>query len=166
MATDEVRVYAVIHAAFAPGQVTEANWIALNAAAKLQPLAAAILAAAQGRGAEKYVTAHKRSLNAAHLLLNTLVGFEVDRVEVDALLVVLDTQAALRGVVGNTRAKFVGVLQGEMQDGALSLGYTPANAAKLTVTLINADVPGTFSRDLAIQQAQDYLAENAAIWYA
>ena len=168
MASDEVRVYAVIFANFTAGSaaVSEANWRLLTNAARLQPLSAAILAAAQGRGAEKFIAANKRSQNAAHLRLYTLVGFELDRTDVDALLVILDAQAAVHGVPGNNRAKFAGVFQAELRAAALSLGYTQANANKLSVVLINGDVPNTFSRDVAIAQAQAYLAANTAIWHA
>ncbi len=164
MATDEIRVYSYVFANFAAGSVSDAQWILLFGAAKNYPLSTAVLAAAQGRGAEKYITTHKRSQNAAYLRLYTLLGFEVDRSQVDALLVILNAQAALRSVTGTVMQKFTGVLTSELRDAAISLGYTTTNANKLSVTLINGN--GTFSRLLAIEAAQAYLAANAGIWYA
>ena len=177
MATEEIRVYAVINADFTVGQVNEADWIDLVNAAKTQPLSAAIVQVAQNRndGAQTYITAKKRSLNAAHLLLNTLIGFELDRDDVDSILVVLDEQAVIHGVTGWNGAKFDGVLTAELRAAAASLGYGPVAQNNLSTTLINAQgyttevdgvTYGTFSRLGAIAQGQAYLAANAAIWYA
>ncbi len=166
MATDHLRVYSVVFANFAAGSVTEDQWLALADAAKVQPLSAAILDAARGRGAQCYITARKRSQNAAALLLYTLVGFEVDREDVDALLVVLNTQAALFGIPGAARVKFAGVFQAELRAAAADLGYPVTAQNKLSVTLVNGDIENTFQRDVAIAQAQAYLAANTAIWYS
>lgn len=166
MASSEVRVYAVIFADFPAGSVSDASWQTLMVAAKAEPLSTAILAAAQGRGAQAYITHRKRSQNAAYLRLYTMLGFEIDRAEVDALEIVLNEQAIVYGVAGNTKAKFEGVLQGELRTAAEGIGYTPTQQSKLSVFLINDDISGTFERAIAIAQAQTYLAANAAIWYA
>ena len=165
MASNEVRVYATVFADFPAGSISDADWKSLMVAAKSQPLSAAILDAAQGRGAQAYITHDKRSQNAAHLWLYTMLGFEIDRTEVDALTIILDEQAVIHGVVGNEKAKFEGVLQAELRIAADGLGYTPTQQDKLHVTLINDDIPSTFERMIAIGQVQTYLADNAAIWY-
>lgn len=162
---ENVRVYATVFADFPAGSVSDVDWRTLLSAAKTQPLSAAILEAARGRGAQAFITAAKRSQNAAFLRLYTMLGFEVDRAEVAALTAVLDAQTVIHGVTGNMKAKLEGVLQAEFRAAAAGLGYTPTQQSKLQVGLVNGDVPNTFDRDMAIQQAQAYLATNATIWY-
>ncbi len=165
MATENARVYATVFADFPVGSISNADWHTLMVATKSEPLSAAILVAAQGRGAQAFITTRKRSLNATHLRLHTMMGFEIDRADVDDLIVVLDEQAAIHNVSGNTKAKFEGVFQAELRIAAAGLGYTPTQQSKLHITLVNADIPSTFERAVAIQQAQTYLADNAAIWH-
>lgn len=154
----EIRVYAVIFADFAAGSVSEAQWQALMNAAKAQPFSSAVIQAV--RAAQNQITANKRSQNPAHLRLYTVVGFEIDNADVDSLLVVLNAQAAIHGVAGTSVQKFQGVLQAELRAAALSLGYSGANANKLSVIQAIAT-----DRATAIAQAQTYLANNAARWY-
>ncbi len=94
-----------------------------------------------------------------------MIGFEVDGADVAGIQIVLDEQAIIHGVGGNEKAKFEGVLQAELQIAAVGIGYTQVQADKLSVDLINDDIPSTFERMIAIGQAQTYLAANAAIWY-
>jgi hypothetical protein len=158
MADDNIRVYAVIFADFPSGSVSEEQWQTLMQSAKEQPLSSAVIAAV--RAAQNNITANKRSQNAAHLRLYTVVGFEIDIADVDDLLVVLNAQAVIRNVTGTAVQKFQGVLQAELRAAALSLGYSGANANKLSVIQAIAT-----DRETAIQQAQTYLANNAEIWY-
>lgn len=168
MASLEVRVYAVVFADFPAGSVSDEEWQALMGASNAQSLSKAILAAAQGRGAQCYITHDKRSLNASYLRLYTMLGFEVDRADVDALTIVLDTQATIHGVTGSTKTKFEGVLQAELRIAAQlpPLGYTQQQADKLSVDLVNQDIPSTFERAVAIEQAQAYVKTNTGIWHA
>jgi hypothetical protein len=161
---DHLRVYAAINAAFSVGQIDAGDWDDLTAAALLQPMSAAIMAAAPGRGAQCRIATRRHSANAAHLYLNLIMGFECHGDDVVALLDVLDEEAAAHGVVGSTRDKFAGVFQAELRAAAVGLGYTQTNADKLTVALINAGIDNTFRRNVAKQQAQAYIADNAAIW--
>jgi len=158
MATDHVRVYLVVHAdtAVVP---SEAQWRSLFAQAKTKPLAHAVVLAA--RAAQNGITAQKRSVNAVQLRRYTLLGFEIDRVDVDALTVVLNAQAVARGVSGTLKQKFLGVLQAELQESALDLGYSAAQAAKITMAWA-----GFGPRATAINEVRLYLAAQAAIWYA
>lgn len=176
MASEEARIYATIFANFPSGSVSDEDWRALIAQAKTKTLSAAIIAAAQARngGAQNYITARKRSQNATYLLLYTLVGFELDRGDVDALLALLDTEAAQWGVSGTPIQKFEGVLQAELRAAAADLGYNATAQGKLSFSLINQsgytiDIDGvtygTFKREAAIVQAQAYLATNVSIWY-
>jgi hypothetical protein len=158
MAEDNIRVYAVIFADFPSGSVSEAQWQDLTQAAKTQPLSSAVIAAV--RAAQNNITASKRSQNAAHLRLYTVVGFEIDRDDVDDLLIVLNAQAVIHNVTGSNVQKFQGVLQAELRAAALGLGYTQVQAGKLSVIQAIAT-----DRQTAIQQAQTYLANNAEIWY-
>lgn len=155
----DVRVYFVIGTGTLPTP-SEAQWISLVNQAKTKPLAAAILSAA--RAAQNFISASKRSQGVAALRKNTLCGFEVESNQVPAIQIVLDAQAAIRGVAGNNVAKFQGVLQGELQDSAIDLGYTVPQSAQLSVTVINT---GSFARDLAIVAVQAYLVTNDAIWH-
>lgn len=90
-----------------------------------------------------------------------LTGFEVSFANKDAVIAKLDEQAALRGITGNTATKFSGVMQGELQDVALSLGYSQAIADQLTVSQL------TFSQDreTARSTARGWLQAAAAVWY-
>lgn len=155
---DEIRVYAVIFADFAAGAVTEQQWQTLMQATRLQPLSSAVIQAV--RAAQNNITASKRSQNAAHLRLYTVVGFEINSADVEALLVVLNAQAVIHGVTGTNVQKFQGVLQAELRLAALGLGYTPTQANKLSVIQAIAT-----DRQTAITQAQTYLANNAEVWY-
>jgi hypothetical protein len=155
------RVYADIFADFASGSVSDSDWQELFAATKEQPLCASILGAA--RAAQEYITHRKRSQNANHLRLHTMLGFEINDNERDALLIVLDNEAAYHSVSGNTKAKFEGVLQAELRAAATGLGYPQAD--KLHVTLINQDIANTFRRDVAIEQGQQYIRDNDAVWH-
>jgi hypothetical protein len=155
------RVYADIFADFASGSVSDSDWQELFGATKEQPLCASILGAA--RAAQEYITHRKRSQNASHLRLHTMIGFEINDNQRDVLLTVLDNEATTHGVIGNEKAKFEGVLQAELRAAATGLGYPQAD--KLYVTLINQDVPNTFRRDVAITQAQQYIRNNSGVWH-
>jgi hypothetical protein len=160
MATDPIRVYFIINTGtLSPN---ETQWNSLFQQMKVKTLEASILAVAQGRGAQCFITHNKRSQNAAHLLKNTLCGFEVDRAAVDDLLIVLNAEAALISATGTARAKFVAVLQNDMRVAARDLGYTVTQSNQLTCTVV-----GFGARDVAIAEAQSYLAANGpAIWWA
>jgi hypothetical protein len=159
MATDPVRVYLAINADTA-AVPTEDQWRALFVQAKIKPLAHAVVLAA--RAAQNDITCFKRSLNVTYLRRWTLVGFEVNKDDVDALTVVLNAQAAARGVTGTLKQKFLGTLQAELQESAIDLGYSAAQAAKITMTWV-----GFGTRETAIAEAQAYLAANGpTIWWA
>ena len=141
---------------------TEANWQALINAAKTQPFCAGILALA--RASQNYISAGKRSYGTGQELKNTLVTFEIDEADKTAALALLDQRATADGCAGNYATELAGVLQFEIRAAATSLGYTPTQASKLTVTLVNST--GCWDRDCAIQAVQAYLVTNDAVWHA
>jgi hypothetical protein len=139
---------------------SEAQWLALVSAAKAKPTASAVLAAANGLGAEKYITAQKRSAGAGFVRRYTLAGFEVDDACIDSITTVVNAQAAVYGIVEPTLpARFVAVMEAELQEAATDLGYG-AQAANLTIPWYAFG-----DRGVAIDAAQAYLAAQAAIWY-
>lgn len=156
----EVRVYFVVNSgALTP---TETQWRAFFQQAKTKPLATAILAAA--KSSQNFIAASKRSQGTGNVLKNTLCAFEVASEEAAAVIAVLDAQAAVRGVTGTRTQKFVGVLQAEMREAVVDLGFTVNQATNLTVTLVNT--VGQFTRDAAITAVQQYLLTNTAVWHA
>lgn len=155
----DVRVFFVISTGTLPSP-SEAQWVSLVQKDKTQPLSAAVLAAA--RASQNYISASKRSYDLKY----TLCTFEVEDSQVAGITAVLDAQAALRGVAGTLKQKFTGVLQGELRDSAVALGYTVNQSNQLAVTLINN---GGFDRMVAIAATawpDGYLFINRALWYA
>jgi hypothetical protein len=162
----EHRVYFVIRKeGTAP---TALQWIGLFQETAKQPFAAAVVAAANNKGAHNRITRDKYSRNAAHLRNFVMVGFEIADGDGPAVLAVLDAQAAIRGITGSIPWKIGKVFEGEFKDAALALGYPQAQVDLLNV---ESDTDGTFGvvgygdRATAIPQAQQYLADNPGIWY-
>lgn len=156
----EIRVYFVVNSgALTP---TETQWRNFFLQAKTKPLATAILAAA--KSSQNFIAASKRSQGTGNVLKNTLCAFEVDSEDAAAVIAVLNAQAALRGISGTVTQKFVGVLQAEMREAVVDLGFTVNQANNLTVTLVNT--VGQFARDAAMAASQQYLATNTAVWHA
>jgi hypothetical protein len=155
----EVRVYFVVNS----GTLTpsELQWTQFFQQAKSKPLAAAILSAA--RSSQNLIGASKRSQGAGNLLKNTLCVFEIASENVAACVVVLNAQAVIRSVAGTMAQKFIGVLQAEMRDSVVDLGFTALQSQQLTVTLVNG--VGTFTRAAAISAVQAYLVTNTAVWH-
>lgn len=156
----EIRCYFAVNS----GTLTpsEPQWVSFFQQARTKPLATAIINAA--RASQNFISASKRSQGAGNVLKNTLCAFEIASENVQACLNVLNVQAAIRGVTGTTTQKFVGVLQAEMREAVVDLGFTVLQSQQLTVTLVNT--VGQFARDNAIAAVQSYLAANAAAWYA
>jgi hypothetical protein len=144
------------------GAPSEAQWQALMSATKDKPVAQAILTAADNStgAAQRYVTARKRSLGT-ELRRWTMAGFEITNGEIAGVAAVVNAQAALRGLSGVTplAARFIAVLEAELQEAAEDLGYG-AQAALLTIPWYTY---GT--REDAITAAQAYLAANTVIWH-
>lgn len=155
----EVRVYFVVNS----GTLTpsEAQWRNFFQQAKTKPLATAILAAA--KASQNFIAASKRSQGTGNVLKNTLCAFEVASEDAATVIAVLDAQAATRGVTGTRTQKFVGVLQSEMREAVLDLGFTVNQANNLTVMLVNT--VGQFTREAAIAAVQAYLITADAIWH-
>lgn len=159
--TQVLRLYFVIDVSTLAAVPTEAQWQSLIQQAKTKPLAAAILGFA--RASQNFITAHKRALGTG-LMKYTLGVFEIEASQKAAALTLLNTEAAKDSVIGSATAKFAGTLQHELRQAAVDLGYTTTQANKLVVTVINA--PGLFDRDSAMAAAQQYLADNDAVWHA
>jgi len=152
------RVYAVVDANVNPF-LADAQWRTLFAqvAATEQSVAQAIVQAAHA--AHNHITTHKRTQGAGLENRATMLGFEVDTQHVSAIIAIVNQQAALRGIVEATNAaRFGAVLEAEIQDAATALGHTAQNITINRWT--HAD------RATAIAQAQNYLRDNAHIWYA
>lgn len=157
---NEVRVYFVVNA----GTLTpnESQWTSFFQQARTKPLATAIMDAAQA--SQNRISASKRSQGAGAVLKNTLCAFEIASEFVAGCITVLNAQAAIRGIGGSLSNKFVLVLQGEMRDSVVDLGFTVPQSQQLTVILVNT--AGVFDRASAIAAAQAYLAANDAVWHA
>lgn len=139
---------------------TEQQWQDLMRAARDKPLAAAIRGFA--RSSVGLLECSKRA-RGTRLMQLTMCVFELDADHKAEALTILNAQATARGVSGTPMQKFAGVLQAELRESAVGLGYTTTQANKLTVTVINT--PGVFTRMEAITAAQNYLANNDAIWH-
>lgn len=158
MADSPLRIYIAINADTASAP-SENAWRSLFIQARTKPLAHAVVLAS--RAAQNTPTHDKRSLSVTYLRRWTLLGFEVDRDDVDNITVVVNAQAIIRGVTGTVKQKFLGVLQAEFRESAVDLGYTQAQADKLTMYWA-----GFGDRDNAISEAVAYLVANATTWYA
>jgi hypothetical protein len=155
-----LRVYFVVDVSAMPATPAEAPWRALMQQARSKPLAAAIVGYA--RASQNFISGSKRALGTG-LMKYTLGCFEIDTDNRAAALSALNTQAAARGVSGTATQKFAGVLQAELREAAVDLGYTTTQANKIAVTVVND--PGAFDRMSAINRAQTYLAANDATWH-
>jgi len=154
---DEIKVYLVIEAQTVTTP-TEQQWRDLFSRARTYPLATAILAAV--RHAQNDIQAHKRSLNITYLLKWTLIDFEINAEDVASIRDIVNTQAVLRSIIGTLPQKFTAVLQAELRDAAVALGYTQTQANKLIMTLVSYG-----DRTTAELAAQQYLATNTHIWH-
>lgn len=156
----ETRVYFVVNAGTLTP--TENQWTNFFQQARTKPLATAIMDAAQA--SQNRISASKRSQGSGAVLKNTLVAFEIASEFVSGCITVLNAQATLRSVAGTMSQKLIGVLQGEMRDSVVDLGFTVPQSQQLTVILVNT--PGVFDRSAAIAAAQSYLAANDLIWHS
>lgn len=154
---DEIKVYADIFAD-TTAVPTDQQWRDLAQATKDKPLASAIMAAA--RASQNEIHMHKRCQGVGVVNRHALLVFEIDRQYRDALLAVLDAQAAARNVTGTARDKFEGVLTAELREGAVDLGFSQTQANRVSVTLVSIGVRGA-----AEDTVHAYLAANAAVWY-
>lgn len=152
----ELKLYIVVNSGTL--NPTENQWQNFFATAATKPLASAIVQAA--RASQEFVSATKRSQNAAALLKNTLVAFEVNNDYVPAIVTVINAQAALRSINGTTQQKFVNVLQAELREAGVAQGLTVPQSNQITMSVV-----GYGDRATAISQVQAYLAANAGIWY-
>jgi hypothetical protein len=162
----ELKAVVIIHADI-PAAPSDEQWIELFREARLQPLATAIRQAVHATTPQGQISTHKRSQAAAFLRDFTCVTFEIDERDRDMLLVVLDEQATLRGISGNTRTQFEGVLEAELQDAATVLGYGPAVVAQLKVesdTEGGNGLVGLGTHDEAAAEWLLYRTANADIW--
>jgi len=152
MASDELRCYLIIDAsAPRPAEI----WQALIAAVKDKPMVAAVRDAAHGAMPCNAVNINRPSSDGRY----RLGDFEIDRADVDDLLVVLEAQCALRSITGNKQVKFTQLIQAELREAGVDLGYTPAQAANLSVELI-----GLGARMDAINEAIAWLIAHMGDW--
>lgn len=156
---EHVRVYFIIKTTLNP---SESAWLSLVQQEITKPLASAIITAA--RASQNFISASKRSYGTGYIRKWTLGGFEVDGEQVAAITALLNAQAIVRGVSGVLKQKFEGVLQAELREAAVDLGYTVPQSQTMTVTMVNGN--GSFERYAAIAMVQAELVANAAIWYA
>lgn len=161
----ELRCYFVIHAATV-ATPTEIQWVALLNQTRMKPFASAIIQAA--RAAQNFISASKRSQNAAQLRRFTLCGFEIDSSTYDALIAFMEAQCTIRGITGTQRQKFKALIQAELQEAAVDLGYgAQAPNIKIERDLSAGDgIVGLGTLQNAINEVKAYLAANAGIWYA
>jgi hypothetical protein len=157
---DNTRVYFVISIGTL-GTPSENAWRGLFQQAKTKAFAHAIIQVAHA--CQNYIWHDKRSQGTDQVRKNTLCGFELAANRVDDLLAVLNEQAVIRGVTGTVKQKFTGVLQAELRESAIDLGYTVNQANQLSVTIVNN---GGWARETAIAIVQQYLVDNDAIWHA
>lgn len=153
----EIRCYLIISTGTLPSP-SENAWTLLFQQAQSKNLSAAILNIA--RAAQNQISHKKRSQNTSALRKYSLVSFEIDNQDVDWLLGVLDTEAAQRSITGTQRQKFVGVLQSELRESAIDLGYTAGQSNQLAVTMV-----GLGDRAESTAEARAYLVANVGIWY-
>jgi hypothetical protein len=156
-----LRCYFVVDVSTLAVKPTEIQWQTLTQRELTKPLAQAILGYA--RASQNQIAVTKRAQGTGAMKY-TLGCFEIDVDDKAAALAVLNAQAAARSVTGSVIQKFTGVLQAELREAAVDLGYSTAQANKINVTVLND--PGIFDRMSAIAKAQAYLAANDAIWHA
>lgn len=126
-----------------------------SAGLKGQPMAAAIIAAAQS-SPYNTVTINRYSLTGQYMLGD----FEMRYEERAALLAVLEAERVAQGVADglSTKETFRQVLLEEMKDVAVAEGYGAL------APLLNVDIVGFGNRQDAIDEMQVWFTENVADW--
>ena len=144
---NHIRVYLVIDASAAR---TPAQWNSLINAVKDKPMVLAVRLAANVRDMpHNHVNINRPSTSARFMLGD----FEIDKVDATELLAVLAAQCTARGIAHTTiRADFAALIQAELREAAIDLGYTPAQAANLSVGIV-----GYGERLAAIAEGQAWL---------
>lgn len=158
----EIRVYIVLHAQTAVTP-TNTQWNSVFQNARTKPFLAGIIAAAQA--AQNFITVEKRSWGAGNENKFRLVGFEIAANHADDLVALLNQKADDYAITGTLKQKFEGVVQRELQDGALDAGFSAANAAKLVVVASTNNATNE-TREVAIDAVKAYLQANSSTWYA
>lgn len=154
---DHIRVYFVVDAG-APR--TDEQWALLVTGAKDKPLSSDILSAAQNtRFPQNLINFNRPSVPDDKGKYQWRLGdFEVDKSQVDDLLIELGIQATAKEVTGSNQAKFAGVMLKELQEVAVEAGY------EALAPLLAFEIIGFGPRDTAIEQAQMWVAAHAKDW--
>jgi len=149
--SDEVRCYFVIDAS-APRSTGQ--WWNLIQAAKAKPLLKAVQQASNA-----HMPCNKVNVCPSVSLRYVLIEFEIDRRDRPNLIALLEAQCILRGILGGMFAKFEGLLQAELREAAVDLGYTVGQAEALSVNVI-----GLGDRKTAIKEAHIWFEPYRVEW--
>lgn len=150
---DELRCYVLIDAS-APRD--QEQWEALIGAAKDKPMALAIRQAVHGLGPQNHINLNRPSLTARYMLGD----FEIHREDKAGLLVVLNEQCAIRGIVEvGALAKFESLLQAELREAVVDLGYTVPQSENLIFSVL-----GFGEMFVAIDQVRLWFLANIEEW--
>lgn len=158
-------LYLVIHVATA-ATPTLAQWAALrNRVVQDGTMWQAVLQASSNLNTQ--ASFHKFSQGAGQVSRYCLVRLDFTNEHKDSLLATLDAEATARSITGTLEQRVSGVLQAELREAALSLGYTQTQANQITIDRLEIE---TLTSDAdwqtLKQRVQTYLQTNSTIWYA
>lgn len=147
------RAYIVIDAG---ASRTVQQWNDLKGAVKNKPMLLKIRQLGEPRDKP-----HLKVIDS-RLSLNTrfaFVRFIVDDADEAEALNTLNTQCSNRGITGNVRTKFTSLIQAELREAAIDLGYTAGQANNLVVTMVAFGNTAN-----SIEELGTWWTSNAAAW--
>lgn len=110
---------------------------------------------------------HKFSQGVGQVNRYCLVRLDFDNQHKDTLLATLNAEATARSITGTLEQRVSGVLQAELREAALALGYTQTQANQIAIDRLEIETLTSDADWQALKQrVQTYLQNNSAIWYA
>lgn len=150
------RVYIVVDIRTWGGPLTDGEWDALVAQAKMQPLLSAVQSVAYANQNYFAMIDHAQG-TWDHQAAGG--GFEVAENQVAYIQGVLTARAAALGIGGSIQAMYAGVLQAEFRAAAAQLGYPAAGSTVVFMTNTSLDRMGAINEN--VQWYNDHYYE----WY-